>query len=76
MLLGGEPADGPRFIWWNFVASSRERIEQAKADWKAGPLRGRTGRDGVHPAALTGSAPAEPTPAYRVVWMHKSPNFP
>jgi hypothetical protein len=28
--------DGPRFIFWNFVASSRERIEQAKADWKAG----------------------------------------
>jgi redox-sensitive bicupin YhaK (pirin superfamily) len=36
MLLGGEPADGPRFIWWNFVASSRERIEQAKADWSQG----------------------------------------
>lgn len=35
MLLGGEPMDGPRFIWWNFVSSSRERIEQAKADWKA-----------------------------------------
>jgi redox-sensitive bicupin YhaK (pirin superfamily) len=35
MLLGGEPADGPRFIWWNFVASSRERIEAAKADWQA-----------------------------------------
>ncbi len=34
MLLGGEPADGPRFIWWNFVASNRERIEQAKADWR------------------------------------------
>jgi redox-sensitive bicupin YhaK (pirin superfamily) len=36
MLLGGEPADGPRHIWWNFVASSLDRIEQAKADWKAG----------------------------------------
>lgn len=36
MLLGGEPADGPRYIWWNFVSSSKERIEQAKADWKAG----------------------------------------
>ncbi len=36
MLLGGEPADGPRHIWWNFVASSNERIEQAKADWQAG----------------------------------------
>ena len=36
MLLGGAPVDGPRHIWWNFVASSPERIEAAKADWKAG----------------------------------------
>jgi redox-sensitive bicupin YhaK (pirin superfamily) len=36
MLLGGEPADGPRHIWWNFVSSKLERIEQAKADWQAG----------------------------------------
>jgi redox-sensitive bicupin YhaK (pirin superfamily) len=36
MLLGGEPMDGPRHIWWNFVSSRQERIEQAKADWKAG----------------------------------------
>jgi len=36
MLLGGAPLDGPRFVWWNFVSSSRERIEQAKADWQAG----------------------------------------
>lgn len=35
MLLGGAPLDGPRHMWWNFVSSSRERIEQAKADWKA-----------------------------------------
>ena len=35
MLLGGEPL-GERHIWWNFVSSSKERIEQAKADWKAG----------------------------------------
>jgi len=35
MLLGGEPMDGPRYIWWNFVSSRPERIEQAKADWKA-----------------------------------------
>ena len=35
-LLGGEPMDGPRHIWWNFVSSSRERIEQAKRDWKEG----------------------------------------
>jgi hypothetical protein len=36
MLLGGEPMDGPRYLWWNFVSSSKERIEQAKADWLAG----------------------------------------
>lgn len=45
MLLGGEPMDGPRHVWWNFVSSSRERIEQAKADWRAGrfaPVPGET----------------------------------
>ena len=36
LLLGGAAMDGPRFIFWNFVSSSRERIEQAKADWKGG----------------------------------------
>ena len=38
MLLGGEPV-GPRFIDWNFVSSSKERIDQAKADWKAGRMK-------------------------------------
>ena len=37
MLLGGENI-GPRYIWWNFVSSRLERIEQAKADWRAGRL--------------------------------------
>ena len=37
MLLGGEPL-GERFIWWNFVSSRKERIEEAKADWKAGRI--------------------------------------
>jgi redox-sensitive bicupin YhaK (pirin superfamily) len=41
VVLGGEPMDGPRHIWWNFVSSRQERIEQAKADWKAN-------RFGVH----------------------------
>lgn len=36
VVIGGEPLDGPRHIWWNFVSSSKERIEQAKEDWKAG----------------------------------------
>ena len=36
VLFGGEPLDSPRHVWWNFVSSSRERMEQAKADWQAG----------------------------------------
>lgn len=36
VLLGGDPFPEKRFIWWNFVSSSEERIEQAKEDWKAG----------------------------------------
>jgi redox-sensitive bicupin YhaK (pirin superfamily) len=36
MLLGGAPLDGPRHIFWNFVSSSRERIEQAKQQWRQG----------------------------------------
>ncbi len=35
-ILGGAPLDGPRHIWWNFVSSRKERIEQAKAEWKSG----------------------------------------
>jgi redox-sensitive bicupin YhaK (pirin superfamily) len=35
LLLGGAVMDGPRHLFWNFVSSSRERIELAKADWKA-----------------------------------------
>jgi redox-sensitive bicupin YhaK (pirin superfamily) len=38
LLLGGEPLDGPRHVWWNFVSSSTERIEQAKEDWRQGRL--------------------------------------
>jgi len=36
MFLGGDALEGPRHIWWNFVSSSKERIAQAKADWKSG----------------------------------------
>lgn len=35
MLLGGAPLDAHRFVWWNFVSSSRERIERAKDNWRA-----------------------------------------
>ena len=47
MLVGGAKMDGARFIWWNFVASSRERIERAKADWREDrfpPVPGETER--------------------------------
>ena len=37
MMLGGEPL-GERFIWWNFVSSRKERIEQAKSDWSEGRI--------------------------------------
>lgn len=36
MLCGGEPLDGPRYVFWNFVSSRRDRINQAKDDWRAG----------------------------------------
>jgi redox-sensitive bicupin YhaK (pirin superfamily) len=42
MLLGGEPL-GPRYVWWNFVSSSKERIEAAKQDWKTGRFGGVPG---------------------------------
>ena len=35
VLIGGEPLDGPRFMWWNYVSSSRERIREAAAAWSA-----------------------------------------
>ena len=34
MLLGGQPVDGTRLIWWNFVSSTRERMERARRDWR------------------------------------------
>ncbi len=36
MLFGGDPMEGPRYIWWNFVSSRLERIEQAKEEWRRG----------------------------------------
>jgi len=36
MLCGGAPLDGPRHVFWNFVSSRRDRLDQAKEDWKAG----------------------------------------
>ena len=44
-LLGGAAMDGPRHIWWNFVSSRKDRIEQAKADWKLGRFDSVPGDD-------------------------------
>ncbi|HKQ83673.1 MAG TPA: pirin-like C-terminal cupin domain-containing protein, partial [Steroidobacteraceae bacterium] len=44
MLLGGEPV-GKRHIWWNFVSSSAERMEQAKSDWRGGRFKLPVGDD-------------------------------
>jgi hypothetical protein len=38
MIIGGDPLDGPRTLWWNFVASRPERIDQAADDWAAGRM--------------------------------------
>ncbi len=45
MLCGGKPMDGPRTIWWNFVASDKALLEQAKLDWKAGKFESVPGDD-------------------------------
>ena len=76
MLLGGEPMDGPRHIWWNFVSSSKDRIDAAKADWKAGRFGLVPGDDeGVHPAAGMIGREAQPagpvsTGVSRPGWPH------
>jgi redox-sensitive bicupin YhaK (pirin superfamily) len=49
LLLGGAPIDGERHIWWNFVSSSKERIEQAKVDWKEGHFGKIAGDDEFTP---------------------------
>jgi len=62
MLLGGEPV-GPRHIWWNFVSSSQERIEQAKADWREGRMHLPVGDDlEFIPLPDEAPPPAKPTP--------------
>jgi redox-sensitive bicupin YhaK (pirin superfamily) len=62
MLLGGAALDGPRHVWWNFVSSSSERIEQAKADWREGRFGKVPGDPEFIP--LPPEPPTPPTPAY------------
>ena len=61
MALGGEPV-GERFIEWNFVSSSRERIEQAKSDWRAGRMKLPV-HDDREFIPLPPDPPREPPPA-------------
>ncbi|MCA0008459.1 MULTISPECIES: pirin family protein [unclassified Mesorhizobium] len=49
MLIGGEPLSEPRYVHWNFVSSSAERIEQAKADWREGRFPDVPGEHGLMP---------------------------
>lgn len=49
IAIGGAPLDGPRHLWWNFVSSRLERIEQAKADWSAGRFARVAGDDAFIP---------------------------
>jgi redox-sensitive bicupin YhaK (pirin superfamily) len=60
MALGGEPV-GERFIDWNFVSSSKDRIEQAKSDWRAGHMK-LPDLDSGEFIPLPGNSPPPPTP--------------
>jgi redox-sensitive bicupin YhaK (pirin superfamily) len=61
MLLGGLPL-GHRHIWWNFVATSKDKIEQAKADWRDGRFDPVPGEDDLVPLPGT-SQKVTPPPA-------------
>ncbi|WP_129792315.1 pirin family protein [Sphingosinicella sp. CPCC 101087] len=59
MVLGGEPV-GERFIFWNFVASSKDRLEQAASDWKAGRMKLPDADDGEFIPLPDGPSPSAP----------------
>jgi redox-sensitive bicupin YhaK (pirin superfamily) len=59
-IVGGEPLDGPRYLWWNFVSSRRERILQASADWQAQRMGAVAGDPEFIPLPATRFAPPEP----------------
>ena len=62
LLLGGAVMDGPRHLFWNFVSSSRDRIAQAKADWKAGRFAVVPGDDKEFIPLPEAAVPAEGSP--------------
>jgi redox-sensitive bicupin YhaK (pirin superfamily) len=57
LVFGGEPLDGPRHINWNFVSSSRERLEQARADWRAHRFARVPGEERFIPLPGDGAGP-------------------
>jgi redox-sensitive bicupin YhaK (pirin superfamily) len=59
VVIGGAPLDGKRFIFWNFVSTSRERIEQAAHDWEAGRF-----------VAVPGETERIPLPPLPAAWRH------
>ena len=59
MLLGGAPLGGERHIWWNFVASSKQRIERAKRDWRERRFPSVPGDDERMPLPESASALAK-----------------
>lgn len=71
MLLGGEPV-GPRHIWWNFVSSSKDRLEQAKADWAQGRMRLPQGDDAEF-IPLPEDAPPPQTEPERIATAPETP---
>jgi hypothetical protein len=60
VLVGGDPLDAPRHMWWNFVSSRKERILQASADWEEGRMAMVPGDDEFIPLPPTPKTPAEP----------------
>lgn len=62
MLVGGAPLEGPRFLWWNFVSSRRERIVQAAQDWKDHQFPGILGETDFIPLPERAPLPAQDSP--------------
>jgi redox-sensitive bicupin YhaK (pirin superfamily) len=60
VVIGGEPLDAPRHLWWNFVSSRKERILRASADWQAQRMPRIPGEHEFIPLPPTPSAPPEP----------------
>ena len=53
MVCGGASLEGDRIVWWNFVSSSRERLEQAKKDWNEGRFESVPGETDFIPLPYT-----------------------